>query len=129
MAIMQPINGVNRMAGALSKKRVQGVKRFSNTRFKQFKDPLTGEVLKTGYNEIFLQSWRDYKTAPRTPAEQRQADKWRNACRQAQLLKNDRSHPRYAELYARWRAQIHNPDAIIQFGNFIRSVLAKEDCP
>ena len=43
------------------------------------------------------------------------------------MIKNDRSHPRYAELYAAWRAQIHNPDAIIQFGCYIRSVLAKED--
>ena len=98
-------------------------------RTKHFRDPLTGELLKKGPNEWYRQDKRDYKQSPRTPAEQRQAEKWRNACRQTQVIKNDRSHPRYAELYARWRAQIHTPDAIIQFGCYIRSVLAKKDCP
>lgn len=112
MAKLQTAEGIKRMNGALCKKRVQGVDRFTNTRFKQFRDPETGEVLKTGHNEIFLQSWRNYQSAPRTPAEQQQAIKWTDACRLAQLIKNDRTHPRYAELHAAWRAQIHDPDGI-----------------
>lgn len=123
MAKLQPSEGIRNTSGALSKKRTPGVTRFTNTRVKHFRDPETDEVLKTGHNEIFLQSWRDYKSAPRTHAEQRQAIKWSDACRQAQLIKNDRTHPRYTELHAAWRAQIHNPDAIIHFGNFICHVL------
>jgi len=120
------MDGLKDMTGAIRKTREQGVNHFTNTRVKRFRDPETGEVLKTGHNEIFIQSWRDYDTAPRTPAEQRQATRWSDACRQSQLIKNDRTHPRYAELHAAWRAQIHDPDGIIQFGNFICAVLARE---
>ena len=93
-------------------------------RKKRFCDPLTDEVLKEGPNEWYHQDDRDYTKAPLTVAEKRQRGKWSDACRQAQLIKNDRTHPRYAEFHAAWRAQIHNPDAIIQFGNFICHVLA-----
>lgn len=95
-------------------------------RKKEFCDPLTDEVLKEGPNEWYHQNDRDYTKSPLTEAEKKQRVKWSDACRQSQLIKNDRTHPRYAELHAAWRAQIHDPDGIIQFGNYICSMLARK---
>lgn len=120
------MDGTSAMTGAVRKKKEQGVDHFTNTRQKHFRDPLTGEVLKTGYNEIFLQHWRNYQTAPRTPAEQAQNLKWRDACRLAQQIKNDRTHPLYDSLHTAWRAQIHSTNPIVHFANFIAHALASK---
>ncbi len=95
-------------------------------RVKLHKDPLTGEVLRVGKNEYFRQEPRDYKSHPLTPAEKVQNEKWRSACKQASVIVKDKSHPRYMELYNRWRAQLHDAHAIIQFPNFVRVVLQRE---
>ena len=41
MAKVQTIDGIRYSQGAISKKREQGVDRFTNTRVKGFKDPIT----------------------------------------------------------------------------------------
>ena len=127
MAKLTTMDGTKGMTGAVSKKRVQGVNHFTNTRQKHFKDPETGEVLKTGHNEVFIQNYRDYTTAPRTPAEQAQNGIWKRSCGLAQQIKNDRTHPMYESLHTAWRAQIHNPDGIIHFDNFINHALASKN--
>ncbi|MBO7389157.1 MAG: hypothetical protein J6T95_01425 [Oscillospiraceae bacterium] len=90
MAKLTTMDGTKVMTGAVRKKKEQGVDHFSNTRQKRFVDPETGEVLKLGPNEMFIQKWRDYTKAPRTPAEQVQNLKWRDACKLAQQIKKDR---------------------------------------
>ena len=42
---------------------------------------------------------------------------------------SDKSHPRFMELYHRWRAQLSDPDPYKQFLPFIRTVLASEKSP
>ena len=126
MAHIQTIDGIRYTRGAISKKRKQGVNHFTNTRVKEFKDPVTHEVVAHGPNEMYQQSYRDYNTAPLTPAEQVQRTKWRDACRMASSIIRDKSHPRYMELYHHWRAQLGSPNPAKQFPNFVRAVLASE---
>ena len=126
MAKIQTIDGIRYSRGAISKKREQGINHFTNTRVKEFKDPITGEGVAFGPNEMYLQSYRDYKTAPLTPAEQAQRTKWREACREASVIIHDKSHPRYMELYYRWREQLTDSAPCKQFPNFVRAVLASE---
>lgn len=126
MAHIQTIDGIQYSRGAISKKRKQGVNRFTATRVKVFKDPVTGEGVCLGPNEMYLQSYRDYTTAPLTPAEQCQRNKWREACRVAAVIVKDKTHPRFMEFYHRWREQLNSPNAIKQFPNYVRAELATD---
>ena len=124
MAHYVPADEFKELTGALSKKKEQ--KRLCITRIKSVRDPLTGEVVGRGRKEIFAQNRRDYKTAPLTPAEQNQRHKWREACRAAAVIVKDKTHPRYIEMYARWREQLAGSAPCKQFPNFVRAELAKE---
>ena len=123
---MKNSDGIHEMTGALSKKKERGANRLSVTRKKHFRDPLTGEVVAVGPNEIYLQHRRDYGRHPLTKKEQKQRAKWSEVCQKAQTIVKDRKHPRYMELYARWRAQLGSPKPRKQFANFVRAVLVKE---
>ena len=126
MAKVTTMDGTKISQGAISKKRIPGVDHFTCTRLKQLKDSETNEVLKLGPNELFIQNYRDFTTKPRTPAEQVQNLKWRDACKLAQQIKNDRTHPMYESLHTAWRAQIHSPTPIAHFDNFIAHALASK---
>lgn len=86
----------------------------------------SGEEVALGPNEIYLQNRRDYRKHPLSSAEQKQRGNWREACKAAQLILRDKSHPRYMELYHRWRAQLNQPNAYKQFPPFVRTVLLQE---
>ena len=122
-------NGIETITGALKKTTEQGVNHITVTKKKHFRDPLTGEVVATGPNEFFLQNKRDYGEHPLTEGETKQRGIWQEACREAQLIYRDKSHPRFMELYHRWRAQLSDPDPYKQFLPFIRTVLASEKSP
>lgn len=124
MAHIKSSAGIKAVTGALSKKKSS--QRLSVTRQKHIHDPLTGEVVATGPNEMYLMDRRDLKKHPLTPNEQAQRAKWREACKAAQLIIRDRNHPRYMELYHRWRAQLSSPKPCKQFPNFVRAVLIGE---
>ena len=126
MAHYVPTAGFENFTGALSKKKIQGINRMTVTRRKKVKDPLTGEVVGLGPKEIYAQERRDYKAHPLTPNETVQRSRWREACREAAAIVRDKSHPRYMEMYERWRAQLTDKEACMQFPNFVRSVLVKE---
>ena len=119
-------NGIETITGALKKTTEQGVNHITVTKKKHFRDPLTGEVVATGPNEFFLQNKRDYGEHPLTSGETKQRGIWQEACREAQLIYRDKSHPRFMELYHRWRAQLSDPDPYKQFLPFIRTVLSHE---
>ena len=99
------------------------------TRRKKVKDPLTGEVVGLGAKEIYAQERRDYKEKPLTPNETVQRSRWREACREAPLICRDKNHPRFMEMYERWRAQLSSNEPCKQFPNFVRAVLASEKSP
>lgn len=129
MAHYVPSDGFENFTGALSKKKIQGVHRMTVTRRKRVKDPLTGEVVGLGAKEIYMQESRDYKKHPLTPNETAQRSRWREACREAGTIIRDKSHPRFMELYHRWRAQLTSDAPCKQFPNFVRTVLASEKRP
>ena len=131
MAHYKPTAGFEVFTGAISKKKDQAHRLV--TRIKSVKDPLTGEVVGHGPKEIYAQDPRDYKAHPLTASEQTQRSKWREACREASLIVRDKSHPRYMEMYERWRAQLSDKEPAnssaapcMQFPNFVRAVLVKE---
>ena len=126
MAKIQTIDGIRYSRGAISKKRQQGVNRFTNTRVKEFKDPITGEVVDYGPNEMYLQSYRDYDEHPLTEGEQKQHSKWSNACTTVKDILKDPSSPVYMDYYHRWREQLSSPKPRKQFPNFVRAMLAQE---
>ena len=118
--------GIVGITGALKKTTEQGVNQITVTKKKHLRDPLTGEVVATGPDEIFIQKKRDYDEHPLTPGETRQRANWQRACRDAQIILRDKSHPRFMELYHRWRAQLTNPEPYKQFPAFVRTVLLNE---
>ena len=124
MAHYEPAAGLGDLTGALSKKK-ENV-RLTTTRRKHFKDPITGETVGLGPKEIYIQERRDYRRNPLSDNEKQSRADWSVACRDAPAIIRDRSHPRYMELYKRWRAQLHSPQPIKQFPNFVRHVLRKE---
>lgn len=126
MAHYTPTTGFEDFTGALSKRKVQDINHMTVTRRKLIRDPLTGEVVALGPKEVYIQERRDYEEHPLTPNEQAQRAKWREACKAAQLIIRDRNHPRYMELYYRWRAQLSSPKPCKQFPNFVRAVLMGE---
>ncbi len=129
MAHYVPTDGFENFTGALSKKKIQGVHHMTVTRRKKVKDPLTGEVVGFGPKEIFSQNHRDYKENPLTQGETVQRSRWREACREAPLICRDKNHPRFMEMYERWRAQLSSNEPCQQFPNFVRAVLASEKSP
>jgi hypothetical protein len=118
--------GIAEITGALKKTTEQGVNTITVTKKKHFHDPLTGEEVGTGPNEIFVQNKRDYDEHPLTAGEVRQRGNWRQACREAHLIVRDKSHPRFMELYQRWRAQLSAPDPYKQFQGFVKAVMMQE---
>lgn len=127
MAHYVPVAEFEHFTGALSKRKNQS--RLCVTRRKSVKDPITGEVIGMGPKEIYAQERRDFKAHPLTLKEQAQRSRWREACREASLIIHDKSHPRYMELYHRWRAQLSDTTPCKQFPNFVRSVLSTEKSP
>ena len=119
-------NGIDTITGALKKTTEQGVNHITVTKKKHFHDPLTGEETGTGPNEIFIQNKRDYDKHPHTEKETKQLGNWTQACRDAQVILHDRSHPRFMELYHRWREHLKGPEPHKQFPPFVRSVLLSE---
>ena len=107
-------------------------------RTKTFRDPVTGQVLKFGPQEYYFLEKRNYQLRPRTEAEQAQHDRWQAACRLSSEIRKNPDHPRYAELYKRWRDQLQGtPDAIFlngpkkpkiypRFDTFLNALLLKE---
>lgn len=124
MAHYVPAVEFKELTGALSKGKKE--KRITVTRIKSVKDPLTNEVVGHGPKEIYAQNRRDYKYNPMTEGEQKQRSKWREACRAAAVIIKDKAHPRYMELYHRWREQLSDEKPCMQFPNFVRAVLASE---
>ncbi len=129
MAHYVPTDGFENFTGALSKKKIQGVHHMTVTRRKKVKDPLTGEVVGLGPKEIYAQERRDYKEKPLTQGETKQRGKWSQACREAPLICRDKNHPRFMEMYERWRAQLSSDEPCKQFPNFVRAVLVTEKSP
>ena len=127
MAHYVPAAEFKQLTGALSKKKNQ--KRLCVTRRKKVKDPLTGEVVGYGPKEIYAQERRDYDEHPLTPKETVQRSRWRETCREAGAIIRDKNHPRFMEMYERWRAQLTTDTPCKQFPNFVRAVLASEKRP
>jgi len=119
-------NGIDGITGALKKTTEQGVNHITVTKKKHFHDPLTGEVTGTGPNEIFVQNKRDYGKHPLTQGEKRQRGNWQQACQDAQVILRDKSHPRFMELYNRWKEHLKGPEPHKQFPPFVRTVLLNE---
>lgn len=126
MAHYKPTDGFGYFTGALSKKKIQGVDHMTVMRRKRVKDPITGEVVGLGPKEIYAQQRRDYDEHPMKEGEEKQRGKWTEACRLASVIIHDKSHPRYMELYQRWREHVQTSEEPKQFPNFVRSVLVNE---
>jgi hypothetical protein len=126
MAHYTPTTGLEDFAGALSKRKVQGVNHMTITRRKPIKDPLTGEVVGWGPKEIYVQDRRDYDEHPLTENEKKNRGDWKKACRDALPILRDKNHPRFMELYHRWRAQLSDPEPYKQFHGFVRAVMMHE---
>lgn len=123
MAHLTTSDGINLLNGALSKRKSST--RLSVTRVKPIKDPITGEVVGHGPNEFYTQERRNYKKNPLSIKEKAQRSKWQEACRLAAVIIRDKSHPRYMELYLRWRAHISTAEKPMQFPNFVRAELVR----
>ena len=126
MAHYHPTTGLEDFTGALSKRKEQGVNHMTVTRRKPIKDPLTGEVVGLGPKEIYIQNRRNLDENPYTENEQRNHGDWSKACRDALPILRDKNHPRFMELYHRWRAQLTDPDPYVQFQGFVRAVMMQE---
>lgn len=124
MAHYVPTAEFEQFTGALSKRKNQS--RLYVTRHKSVKDPITGDVVGFGPKEIYAQERRDLKEHPLTIKELKQRSRWRQACREASAIIHDKSHPRFMELYLRWREQLTSDAPCKMFPNFVRSVLIHE---
>ena len=116
--------GLDDITGALTKNKRQH--RLTITRIKHIKDPVTGEEEGRGAKEIYVMNKRDYKYHPMTAGEKTQRSKWTEACRMASQIIKNQSHPRFMEMYNRWKEHLAGPEPHKQFPNFVRSVLAAE---
>ena len=100
--------GLDTITGKLNKKKEVIM------RLKIFKNSVTGQPVSYGPQEYYFAEKRNYKTHPRTEAEQIQHDKWQNACRLSSEIRKNPEHPRYAELYQRWQQQLQGqPDSAL----------------
>ena len=124
MAQYVPSDGLGHFIGALSKKK-ENV-RLTTTRRKRIKDPISGEVVGLGPKEIYFQNRRDMDEHPYSDNEKRAHADWSVTCRLAPAIIKDKSHPRYMELYHRWREHVQSTDKPMQFPNFVRHVLSRE---
>ena len=122
MAHLTTSAGINLLNGALKKKQ----NKLSITRVKPVKDPIIGEVVGFGPKEIYIQERRDMNEHPLSDNEKRSRADWRVICREAPAIINNKSHPRYMELYHRWREHILSSNTPMQFPNFVRHVLSQE---
>ena len=116
--------GLDDITGALTKNKRH--RRLTVTRIKHIKDPVTGEEEGRGAKEIYVMNKRDYKYHPMTAGEKTQRSKWTEACRIASQIIHDKSHPRFMEMYHRWKEHLAGPEPHKQFPNFVRAVLAGE---
>ena len=126
MAHFTTMAGVEEVTGAIRKKKARGVNQMSVTRRKKIKDPLTGEVVDLGPKEMYVLRKRDLKEHPLSENEKRNHGEWQNACQAALPILRDKNHPRYMELYHRWRAQLSAPDHYKQFQGYVKAVLKQE---
>ncbi len=101
-------------------------------RMKEFRAD-DGTIIKEGPQELYFKEKRDYKRHPRKEMEAEQARKWTEACRTGKQIVENKDHPRYAELRARWNAQAKGqpdellaPKRIATFPNFVRAILVRE---
>lgn len=101
-------------------------------RQKQFRLP-DGTIIKRGPKEAFARDKRDYKSSPRTAAEEVQRNKWEVACQETSRIIHNVEHPRYAELHERWIRQakgyadpVTGTRIIAQFDIFVRLILLRE---
>ena len=106
-------------------------------RIKSYRDD-EGHIIKMGPQEYYRKDKRDFKIHPRTAKEEAQRLFWQEVCREASAIIKDKNHPRYAELRARWNAQLKNGgDRFLNDGRlekvvygmfpvFVRMVLMKE---
>ena len=124
MAHYEPTEGLGHLVGALSKRNTK--EPFTTTRRKRIKDPITGEVVGYGPKEIYIQRPRDLDEHPYTENEKRSHGNWRTICREAPAILRDKSHPRYMELYQRWREHVQSTVEPMKFPNFVRHILATE---
>ena len=116
--------GLDDITGALTKNKRH--RRLTVTRIKHIKNPVTGEEEGRGVKEIYVMNKRDYKYHPMTAGEQTQRSKWMEACRLASQIIKNQSHPRFMEMYNRWKEHLNGPEPHKQWPNFVRSVLAAE---
>ena len=116
--------GLDDITGALTKNKRH--RRLTVTRIKHIKNPITGEEEGRGPKEIYVMNKRDYKYHPMTAGEKTQRSKWTETCRLASQIIKNQSHPRFMEMYNRWKEHLKGPDPHKQFPNFVRSVLAAE---
>lgn len=123
MAHVYTSPGIRFLTGALNK---QPNRSISVTRVKAVRDPITGQVVGHGPNEFYIKEPRDYDVHPLTSAEQNQRTRWREACKAAAEIIRNKSHPRYMEMYQRWREHVSAAERPMQFPNFVRAVLSRE---
>ena len=129
MAHLKTSDGISLLNGALNKKKKKKQESITVTRVKPVKDPISGEVVGHGPNEMYIQGRRNYKKHPRTAGETKQLSKWTEACRAAAAIIKDKSHPRFMEFYLRWKEHVKTTATPMQFPNFVRAVLASESRP
>ena len=75
---------------------------------------------------MYIQARRDLTKHPLSDNEIRSRAKWSITCREAPAIINNKSHPRYMELYHRWRARLASSNPIYQFPDFVRHILRTE---
>ena len=126
MAQFETISAIDGLTGKLS------TKDRNVMRQKKWHLP-NGQIIKLGPKETYTKEPRDYTRHPRTAAEEAQHERWTSICREASRITHDPTHPRYAELSARFANLVAGtPDPLLgkrtysQFGNFVRSVLQNE---
>lgn len=126
MAHFKERTGLEEITGAISKRKNPGVNELSITRRKKIKDPLTGEVVDLGPKEMYVLRKRDLKEHPLSENEKRNHGDWQKACQDAMPILRDKNHPRYMELYHRWKAQLSEPNHYKQFQGYVKAVLKQE---
>ena len=93
------------------------------SRVKKYRDPITGEVIGYGPNEYYVLS---KPNCPFTENQKRYQRKFQIAATTANEIVNNRMHPRFDELYARYIDQFHSEKPIKHFQNFVCSIIYNE---
>ena len=125
MAQFETIDVIEKLTGKLSRK--------DRTVMRQKKFYINGKIIGMGPKEAYNKEKRDFRRKPRRGAEAAQNERWTAVCREATIIIHNERHARHKELHDRWEAQISGkPDVvlgkkrILQFPNFVRSVLSHE---